>query len=273
MKQREIKGMFMSDPEQIIGRILNKDVRRGQTFDTRDFFADGTRPGIVRELLPGERAVTISIPARNALIGYAGAGQLVDILFHANGPRPDSGSARRGPYAPEWYRAAKATGYQGNMGRRGDGGYDAGRAITLVESARILALGTNTMKSDLEANQVGDEPIAVTIAITPNQVKTIRVVEGQGEFSLALRHPEDRQSRSDGEVRRFEDVMGIEEHAPMEMEIYRGKQRSHILFQRTENCHRRVDVVSSPLRANLPGSSGSITIQPQPFVGERIPEA
>jgi len=63
MKEHGIKRVFMSNPDQIIGKTVAVDLKRGSTFDTKDFYAPGTGPGIADKLQPGQRAVTIEVNA------------------------------------------------------------------------------------------------------------------------------------------------------------------------------------------------------------------
>ena len=151
MKKRGIDSMFMGDPQQIIGRTLKTAVKRSSTFDTEDFYPDGRGPGIARKLEPGERAMTVMIHDENAIMGFAGAGQLVDVLFRVGG---GVGGADRSDRT--WHPSHRQ--WNGRMGYHGDyaanfanqsGGYGGtAKAITLMQGVRILALGDNVIQSD-----------------------------------------------------------------------------------------------------------------------------
>jgi len=82
MRKQGLTHAFMTSPNQIIGKTLRVDLKRGSTFDTKNFYAFGKGPGIASRLKAGQRAVTIDISAAHALLGFAGAGQTVDVLFH-----------------------------------------------------------------------------------------------------------------------------------------------------------------------------------------------
>lgn len=144
---------YMRNPQQIQNRRLKMALRKGEAFMPEFLYPEGLGPGISDRLQAGYRAVTVPIQNVGAVQGFARPGTWVDVLFRANA------SGRR----PEV-------------------------TFTLLERVEVLAINQNLMP-----NQVvdGKDLGTVTLAVTPVQAKMLKVVEGRGELSLALRHPDD----------------------------------------------------------------------------------
>lgn len=229
MKAKGVSGMFMADPDQIIGRTLRQTVSRGSTFDTENFYPDGTRPGIVDRLKPGERAITVSIHGIDALVGFAGAGQIVDVLFRVS--NTDDGYHDR--YHPWTARQQYNTRNRGRSGwRHGSHGwedYDS-RAVTLMQGVTVLALENNSTQTDQQNPLDKEEAIAVTLAVSPDQAEVLRVVEGNGQISLALRRPDDKTTFETIDAMTLNKVLGIKRQRPSEMEVYRGHRVETLVF-------------------------------------------
>lgn len=242
MKERGISGAFMSDPKQIIGRTLQVSIERGITFDTEDFYPDGSGPGIATRLSEGERAVTVSIYGADALVGFAGAGQVVDVLFKVGdigggnglGTNGFGGGGRQNSanfvnnFRPN---STRNSSYYASQGGNGRDRY-RGQAITLMQGVRILAVENNAVESEDHQPLNKEAAIAVTLAVTPVQAEVLRVVEGAGEISFSLRNPDDPTMFQTIDPRTLDEVLGIREDArPRGMEVYRGKSLNHLYFQ------------------------------------------
>ncbi|HWL07548.1 MAG TPA: Flp pilus assembly protein CpaB [Planctomicrobium sp.] len=145
--------VFMRDTAQMVGRAVKVPVAKGGTFMPDLLYPEGLGMGIDERLQPGYRAVTVPIKEVGALVGFARPGSMVDVLFRA-----DSEKDR-----PE-------------------------QTLTLLERIQVLALNTVVLPdSQVDLKQSG----TVTLAVTPSQAKVLKVVEGRGELSLALRNPND----------------------------------------------------------------------------------
>ena len=239
MKERGIQGVFMSDADQIIGRTLQVSIERGLTFDTEDFYPDGVGPGIASRLNDGERAVTVSIFGADALVGFAGAGQVVDVLFKVGGSVGGSGFGTRNArsdydsrdYIKDWQRVSSAS-YYASRRRGGAGGRYQGQAVTLMQGVRILAIESNAVETQDHNPVEKEEPIAITLAVSPDQAEVLRVVEGAGEISLSLRNPDDQTKLQTIDPRTLDEVLGIREEArPRSMEVYRGHTVNRLIFE------------------------------------------
>lgn len=258
-KYKQIQDAFMTNPDQIIGRILDQDVERGSTFDPAKFFAQGFGPGIIDRIAPGRRAVTISLTARNALIGFAGAGQRVDVLFnYGSESSAETDSAIR---AEANYFADRVLGtgdtnvmprkfkdHYGPNGSFGAGGELEPQAVAkvVVRSAEILALGHRSIPTDNATGLSSQENVLVTLSVNASEVETLRVAERHGELSLALLSPEESlpvSTPSDGA--KLGDLVEFPRNTARSITIYRGSEKTEVRF-RADGSSVEERLVDSP---------------------------
>ena len=262
MKEHGIKTVFMSNPDQIIGKTVAVNLKRGSTFDTKDFYAPGTGPGIADKLELGQRAVTIDVSATSALLGFAGAGQSVDVLFHYG----QSSGASSGYDHSDWNNrynndrntwhpphfdynptgsAARADRYNDNFdhryGHRGNSSHGnkyQNATVTLVQKATILALGRRVNQTGNSSQLDSEDRVRVTLAVKPESAERIRVAEGHGELSLTLRGYDDDEVIEKDQPATLASIIKIEEppqpprREVRDMDIYRGQNRSQVQFTR-----------------------------------------
>ncbi len=235
-----IGKVFMTNPDQIIGKTVRRELKRGTTFDTRDFFPQGQGPGIAHLLKPGYRAVTIALSPTNALIGFAGAGERVDILFHyrgvGNGSNRGGSQGWTGGRLPS--RAVRnRSAFSGAGGGVGSGGYGdpalMGATSTLVQDAEILALNHTTGPTNDPNSLDASRHVMVTLAVTPESAELLRVARGHGDLSLTLRSPEDVEQVPIFNPTTLEKIIKVEKEKINEMQIYRGKSLSTLRFAST----------------------------------------
>lgn len=157
-KKSEFRKLtFLSSTTQIQGRSLRKAVPAGRPFQPDDFFPDGAGPDIADRLQAGYRAVTVPIESVGSVNGFAVPGSIVDVLFRAK---------------PEGVRPAVT--------------------LTLLERIEVLAFNVNTTQGMRDpALNNNQQTATVTLAVTPQQAKILKVVEGRGDMSLTLRNPKD----------------------------------------------------------------------------------
>lgn len=150
------KLTFLSNTTQIQGRSLRKAVPAGRPFQPDDFFPDGAGPDIAERLQAGYRAVTVPIEGVGAVNGFAVPGSIVDVLFRA-----------------------KAEGVRPAV------------TLTLLERIEVLAFNVNTTQGMRDQSTTPANSATVTLAVTPQQAKILKVIEGKGDMSLTLRNPKD----------------------------------------------------------------------------------
>ena len=251
MLKREIPKMFMSDPQQIIGQTVLTNIQRGKTFDTQNFYPQGFRPNVAEQLEVGERAITIKVSNEHGLGGYATAGQLVDIIFRfgdsddlASGGMSSSGTNRTWIPGFGYHATPNSAGggfdytYEDRVRtRNGDaGGPDTGPAfatstVTLMQGIKILALEENSVPDDAQEVQK-DDPLRVTVAVTPEEAATLQLVQGHGSLVLSLRNPDDTEIVEPITTRSLEDLLGLVPNQPealprvVETEVFVGGSKS-----------------------------------------------
>ena len=145
---------YMRQSPQIVGRTLKTGLKQGQAFLPSDLYPQGMGPDLAERLQAGYRAVTVPIENIGAVLGFARAGSVVDVLF-----RVDPTEER-----PEV-------------------------TLTLLERVEVLAIDSYTNPGQqVQLEQDG----SVTLAVTPHQAKMLKVVEGRGALSLTLRNGRDQ---------------------------------------------------------------------------------
>ncbi len=197
---------FMPTTEQIVGRMVKEPLQPNQVFHPNNFFPDEMGPGIAERLQPGYRAVSIPIENIGAVQGFARAGSVVDVLFRA----------ALDEESPEI-------------------------TVTLIEGVEVLALDQTVVPGQIaKRDRSSSEKGSVTLAVTPEQAKALKVAEGRGELSLTLRHPEEKgdmqlvstASRS----MTLEEVLGVpHKPKPAQIEIYRAGQKEVVDFSKKNN--------------------------------------
>ncbi len=209
MKAQKISGTYMSNTRQIIGRVLKKEIKEGAVFDTPDFYPEGTGPSVAERLKKGYRAVTVSVEQDSAVAGFAIPGSMVDVIFRADSAK--DGDAKDADELPE-------------------------TTVTLIEAAEVLALNqetTQVLRTDSKTPSAGSAKASVTLAVTPRQAASLRVVEGRGSLALALRNKDDDAITDDNAPRTLDDLLE-RSNRKHKMEIYRGRHLSQTTFRNNE---------------------------------------
>jgi pilus assembly protein CpaB len=171
-------------------------------------YAEGTGPNLGEKLKPGHRAVTLSIADTGAVGGFAAPGSVVDVLFRVT---PRRGS--RNTTVPE-------------------------ATIRLLEGVEVLALGSSSTPGSRSGTSSNNNTSSVTLAVTADQANALKVVEGRGELSLALRNPNEAAIAGTSAKMTLEELLGIKPDAPPFIaEIYRGTSRQTVTFERDQVSH------------------------------------
>jgi pilus assembly protein CpaB len=194
LKQLDLPDQYMVNPQQIIGRILREPVGKGEAFTTTRFYPEGTGPSVAERLEPGLRAVTVPVEGTGLLSGLASAGARVDVLFRT--------------FPDEENNVSTTT-------------------VTLLEDVEVLAVGRNVVPGA----QVASDVSAVTLAVTPHQANALKIVEGRGEFSLALRAGDDDSLAADSGPQTLHSLLKIRpKQPPHKTEVWRGNNLQTMTF-------------------------------------------
>lgn len=239
IKKRFPSVSFMTNPSQIIGKIALNEIRQGRPFNTQDFFPVKKRPGVVKRLQPGLRALTLVLKKTDALLGFAGPGQRVDVLFNY-GTDSTLGSNKNGSNGMFFnhflYNPPRVRDYYGNtIGPGGAGGGALGEAglqgatTTLAQNVEILALGRQSAPTDAATALPDEEQVEVTLAVSPKQAELLRVADQHGELSLTLRGTSDHEQLALVDPVTLDQIIDVKKHVH-EMEVYRGTQVSRLQF-------------------------------------------
>jgi Flp pilus assembly protein CpaB len=200
----------IDDPRQVVGRILRQEVTKGSAFQASMFYPEGTVPNVAERLKPGYRAVTVPIKDIGAVSGFAGPGSMVDVLFRSTAD-PEQG-------IPE-------------------------TMVTLVDAAEVLAVGQNYVTGTLGKANI----TMVTLAVTTDQSKALKVAEGRGDMSLSMRSPGGDVVANNMQAVTLEGLLGIQPRpGPAIVDIYRGADRQTLIF----NPGRGRQIPQPPAPAN-----------------------
>jgi hypothetical protein len=188
-------------------------------------------------------------------LGFAGAGQRVDVLFHYGQGNTDSHVTATGNVAVGTdhngfrpghhdFNPPRRRDYHGNTlgGAGGGGALGAGvyqnATSTLIQDAEILALDNESTPSELGSPLGDKEMVRVTLAVSPRQAEIIRVASGHGELSLTLRSPDDGGRVILEDPITLANIMSVD-HSVHVMEIYRGQSRSQLSFGSKHSIKKR----------------------------------
>jgi pilus assembly protein CpaB len=160
IRDLELPDEFMDQLSQLTGRTLRGPIAKGMSFRPEDLYPEGTGPSVAERLRPGYRAVSLSLEDSYAELSLLSPGAIVDVLFRTfpNGSVPET-------------------------------------TVTLLEHVEILAIGEQAYPGGRVNGSNGSNgsrrTAAITLACTPGQAAALKVVEGQGALSLALRGAEE----------------------------------------------------------------------------------
>lgn len=145
-------ALMMADGRQLVGRILKHQLPKDSPFSPELFYPEGTEPDITEKLRPGHRAMPVEVP----IVGIPSTmtpGNWVEVLFRSKATKDDS--------MPEVTK-------------------------TLVETAQVLAIGDNAAPGVIKPLNTKLDSLVVILAVSADQAKMLKVVEGHGAFSLVL---------------------------------------------------------------------------------------
>lgn len=215
-KRYKLPASYMVDSRQIIGRVLRKPLTPMKAFSPDLFYPDGMGPSVAERLKPGYRAVTVNVDGSGMMHGFATPTSIVDVLFRS-----------------EEQKDKPAT------------------TVTLIEGVEVLALDKNAVPG-----RAGNEPLAtVTLAVTSSQANALKIAEGRGEFSLALRNPNDDSLVVSAGPRTLQSLLNIPEtKKPFRAEVFRGGAKTYIEFPANDTPSAEVKV-TTPIRHDAPHSS------------------
>ena len=226
IKNRNLPAGFMTHPSQVIGRTLREPVSRGSAFQISSFYPEGLGPNLADRLAPGYRAVTIPVEDEAAEAGLISPGARVDVLFRTQA------DARQ--HLPE-------------------------TTVTLLESVEVLAVGHQTFqgaRSTVHRTSNRRRDVTVTLAVTPKQANALKVVQGRGAISLALRGQEDTELAENPTPQTLAGLLGLPKpEKPFATQIYRRGSLTTMVFEDGQPTVIPVAVGALPVRTAAASSA------------------
>jgi pilus assembly protein CpaB len=215
-KQKLPTDSMVSAP-QIIGRYVKDKVKRGMTFTPGVLYPDGTGPSVADRLKPGYRAVTVPITNVGSVARFASPGSVVDVLFRTSEDEE----------IPE-------------------------TTVLLIDKVEVLAMDTSSYPKALTAGRVTTDTALVTQAVTPKQASALKVAEGRGEFTLAMRSLEDELESTELEngLTLNELLRVAPSRKPQKLDIYLGGKATTVVFGAEKTKGAVLPAVVMPVAAD-----------------------
>ncbi len=202
IRDLDLPSEFMNQVSQLTGRTLRGPIAKGMSFRPEDLYPEGTGPSVAERLQPGYRAVSLALEDSYAELSLLSPGAIVDVLFRTfpNGAVPET-------------------------------------TVTLLEHVEILAIGEQAFPGGrVNGGNSHRRTAAITLACTPDQAAALKVVEGRGALSLALRGAEeieeDLLARATPGPQTLESLLDLPEpKAPVTTQIYRRGRLTTAVFE------------------------------------------
>ncbi len=188
----------LNNGNQLLGRMLQRPMKKGEAFPPAIFYAEGTEPTAAARVKAGYRAVTVPITLDGALAGQAVPGSLVDVVFRANTDKAQD--------IPEM-------------------------TTVLAQNVEILAIGDNASPGLRGGLAKDAKPTDVTLEVLPAQARELKMVEGRGDLSLVLRSADDPAAASLAGPSTLRELLNVPpKPEPFVSEIYRNGRRQTLTF-------------------------------------------
>lgn len=165
----------LSDPVQVVGRVLVIPMVKGQAFTSQCFAAGGSGVHLASALPEGMRAFNISLTLHGGLQGLIYPGSVVDVLVSLRKPE---GRGQRGQVISK----------------------------TLLQGVSVLAVEHRTVTSESEEDGASSaiagrlRRLMVTLMLTPSQCQVVQLAQEHGTISLGLRNPLDASAATENPV-------------------------------------------------------------------------
>ena len=221
LKRKRLPELFMVNPKQVIGRTLREPVAKGDAFTTTSFYPEGMGPSVTERLKPGYRAATIPLENSASELSLVTPGTMVDIVFRTTREAVKD--------MPE-------------------------TTVNLLENVEVLAIGAETFQGarplTLGRPMETGPKANVTLAVTPQQVSALKVVEGRGSMSLVGRNPHDNASAGPSQPQTLTSLLHLAEpKPPFVTEVYRRGALTTVKFEIGERTVTHHDVDGFPIAA------------------------
>lgn len=240
MTKAKLPPLMMTNSKQVIGRTVREPVKKGQAFTLESLYPEGTGPSVAETLKPGCRAVTVDLQGNTGDIAMVQPGTIVDVIFRTHADKTE--------------QIQEAT-------------------MTLLEAVDVLAVNSQQLEGTVSRPNAQGAPrsFQVTLAVTPDQAKTLKTVEGRGIISLAVRSQKDtRVAVAPAQAQTLGDLLNLPRpEPPFVTQIYRGGRATKMEFHNGEVretpppaiASTPVAMVSSDTESSAESAAGAVENQ------------
>jgi len=174
---------YLSDPVQVIGKVLILPMKKQQAFLKDDFASEGSGLHLAATLPTGKRAASVAISAHTGLSGLLYPGSVIDVI--ASFRMPGQNHSR-----------SEAV------------------SFTLLQNVQVLAIESDTIVSSdnttpkQETSRLGKNPnkrLMVTLLVDSRQAKSLQLAAEYGSLSVTMRNPLDN-STADSSITLLSDL-------------------------------------------------------------------
>ena len=191
------------DPLEVEGAVVRRDISAGQVLQQGDFSTQRTATNldIVRSLDQGLRAMAIEVDQTTGVGTLVQPGDRVDVIAAVS----DSDTKY-----PQVFQKANPGDNEVEVGKVPDEFYNGTSVKLVVQNVQVLGTllppppedtGQEQPAEGEEANEQGTaltgQKQIVIVAVLPQQAEIIRFTQLDGNLSIVLRSPEDRESAPD----------------------------------------------------------------------------
>ena len=203
MKRSEAPENAITDPVQVVGRVLMVPMLPEQAFTTTNF-ASESNASVAAAVGKGKRAVGISVTDYAGLEGLLYPGSVVDVMVTLKPETPGMTGGR-------------------NKGREA-------LTTTLLERVQVLAIERQTVVSgtaekvgsDVDQNMRSSRTRRIALLVDTKQAKTLQLAMEQGTLSLALRNPLDMTDADRDQVS-LHSMLGLTDEPEKPAEVAESK--------------------------------------------------
>ena len=167
--KKDLPEGYISEPVQIIGRILATSVVEGQVLTKSCFVAKGSAAQLAAAIPYGMRAISIVIPSHCITGGLLYPGSVVDILA----------SFRLSSRDRNKRQAISTTLLQGIQ-------------VLAVNNVSVVSKKDSKKDSTKKVNYSSNKKMMITLMINPRQAEALQLAQEYGKISVAMRNPLDR---------------------------------------------------------------------------------
>ena len=156
---------FLTNPVQVVGRVLSVPVTKGQAVTRACFSADGSGVQLASALEEGMRAVSVSLTDYSGLYGLLYPGSMVDVMAYL----------------------------------KVGGNTQESASVTILKAVQVLGVEDQTVVSvardeDLKSPEGGrgsGKRWMITLMVDPKDAQALQLAMENGRITLAMRNPLD----------------------------------------------------------------------------------